>query len=360
MTPMAVFSRPGKSHNLSIGIVGLPNVGKSTLFNSLTKRCVPAENFPFCTIDPEEGRVEYPDERFQFLVDLHKPKSHIPGYLSIFDIAGLIKGASKGEGLGNEFLDQIRRTDGIFHVVRCFDDPEITHVDGDTNPLRDVKIIKDELRFKDLNFIENTIEKHKRETIVDPIKKKFETQIYKKLKDVLEEKWANEVEWTQDEIKFISSLNLLTTKEVIYLANITEDEYTNNIENIHLKNLLNAEKNVLKFSATNLSDDFIVNLIKFGYVSMGLITYFTASVKEVKAWTIRAKTKAPKAASVIHTDFEKNFIKAEVMSFSDLKKFGNEQNTKKAGKYHQKGREYIVEDGDIILFKIGQPSRRKG
>lgn len=356
---MTIFSRPGKSHNLSVGIVGLPNVGKSTLFNALTKRSVPAENFPFCTIDPEEGRVEYPDERFEFLVNLYKPKSQIPGYLSIFDIAGLIKGASKGEGLGNEFLDQIRRTDGIFHVVRCFDDPQITHVDGDTNPIRDVKIVKDELRFKDLKFIEKSIEKHKRETIVDPIKKKFETQTYTKLRDVLEEKWANEINWTQEEVKFISSLNLLTTKEVIYLANITEEEYTNNIENVHLKKLLNAEKNVLKFSATNLSDDFIVKLIKFGYESLGLITYFTGSPKEVKAWTIRLGTKAPKAASVIHTDFEKNFIKAEIMSFSDLKKFGNEQNTKKAGKYLQKGRDYIVEDGDIILFKIGRASKRK-
>ncbi|KRH95141.1 putative GTP-binding protein (ODN superfamily) [Pseudoloma neurophilia] len=356
---MTVFSRPGTSHNLSMGIVGLPNVGKSTLFNALTLQSVPAENFPFCTIAPEEGRVEFKDERFDFLVDLYKPSSKIPAYLTIFDIAGLIKGAYKGEGLGNQFLDHIRRTDGIFHVVRCFDDTKVIHVDGDTNPLRDVKIIKDELRFKDLEMVENQMNAHKRATVTDPIKKKFETETYKKLKDILDEKWANEVEWTQDEANFVSTLNLLTTKEMIYLANISEDDFNNNIENKHLKTLMNAEKNVLKFSATNLCDNFIKSMIKYGYKSLGLINYFTAGPKEVKSWTIRAGTKAPKAAAVIHSDFEKHFIKAEVMSFDDLKKYGNEQNTKKAGKYLQKGRDYVVEDGDIIYFKTGQVSKKK-
>ena len=239
---MAVFSRPGTSHNLSMGIVGLPNVGKSTLFNALTLQSVPAEKFPFCTIEPEEGRVEFKDDRFDHLVNLYKPSSKVPAYLTIFDIAGLIKGAYKGEGLGNHFLDHIRRTDGIFHVVRCFDDTEVVHVDGDTNPLRDVKIIKDELRFKDLEMIDNQMTAQKRATVTDPIKKKFESATYQKLKDTLEEKWANEAEWTQDEAKFISGLNLFTTKEMIYLANISEDDYINNNENKHLKSLMAAEK----------------------------------------------------------------------------------------------------------------------
>ncbi|ELQ76797.1 putative GTP-binding protein (ODN superfamily) [Trachipleistophora hominis] len=354
-----MFSRPGKSHNLSMGIVGLPNVGKSTLFNALTKRSVPAANYPFCTITPEEGRIEIPDERFEYLVNLYKPKSVVPAYLSVIDIAGLIKGASQGLGLGNEFLENIRRTDGIFQVVRCFEDENIVHVDEDIDPLRDVRTIKDELRLKDLQIITKRIEKQKRETVVDVKKKKFETQTLDKLKEVLEVKWTNEAEWTPDEIEYLNTLNLLTTKEVVYLANISEDEYNNKLVNKHLRALIKTERNVLPFSATSLSDVFVRKLLWKGYEALKLINFFTVGAPEVKSWTVREGTKAPQAAAVIHSDFEKNFIMAEVMEYKDIKLYGNEQNVKKAGRYLHKGRDYVVEDGNIILFKINKIAKTK-
>lgn len=354
-----IFQRPGKSHNLSMGIVGLPNVGKSSLFNALTKRNVPAANYPFCTVSPEEGKVIISDERFDFLVDLYKPNSKIPAYLTIYDIAGLIKGASEGLGLGNEFLENIRRADGIFHVVRCFDDENIVHVDESVDPIRDIKTIKDELRLKDLQIITRKMEKHKRETITDPIKKKFETAVLEKLVSVLKTKWTNESEWTPHEIEFLSALNLLTTKEVVYLANISEDEYQNKKVNKHLAAILKSEKNVLPFSATLLTDFFVKKLLTKGYDALGLINFFTAGPKEVRSWTIRGGTKAPQAAAVIHTDFEKNFIMAEIMEFDDLKSLGNEQNVKKAGKYAHKGRDYIVQDANVILFKVGKSAKKK-
>lgn len=342
-----------------MGIVGLPNVGKSSLFNALTERSVKAENFPFCTIDPEEGKIEYPDDRFDFLVNLHKPDSQVSAFLTVHDIAGLIKGASEGLGLGNQFLDQISRTDGILHVVRCFDDENIVHVDETVDPIRDVKTINDELRFKDLELIKRRIEKQKRETVTDPTKKKFETATLAKLEKVLQIKWAIDGDWKQDEADFISTFNLLTTKKVIYLANISDEEYKEKTENKHLKALKKLGKNVIEFSATDVDGEFIRKLMKCGYDSLNLITYFTASKKEVKAWTIRKGTKAPQAAAVIHTDFEKNFIKAEIMSFADLEKHGNEANVKKAGKYYLKGKDYVVDDGNVILFKIGQGSKSK-
>ncbi|ELA47626.1 GTP-binding protein YchF [Vavraia culicis subsp. floridensis] len=353
-----MFSRPGKSHNLSMGIVGLPNVGKSTLFNALTKRSVPAANYPFCTITPEEGRIEIPDERFDYLVNLYKPKSVVPAYLSIIDIAGLIKGASQGLGLGNEFLENIRRTDGIFQVVRCFEDENIVHVDEDIDPLRDVKTIKDELRLKDLQIITKRIEKQKRETVVDAKKKKFETQTLDKLREILEIKWTNEAEWTPDEVEYLNTLNLLTTKEVVYLANISEDEYDNKLVNKHLRALIKAERNVFPFSATNLSDAFVRKLLWKGYEALKLINFFTAGAPEVKSWTVREGTKAPQAAAVIHSDFEKNFIMAEVMEYNDIKLHGNEQGVKKAGRYLHKGRDYVVQDGNIILFKINRIAKK--
>lgn len=353
---MAVFSRPGKSHNLSMGIVGLPNVGKSTLFSALTKRSVATDNYPFCTTSYAEDKVECKDQRFDFLVKLYKPNSKIPANLSIVDIAGLIKGASEGLGLGNEFLSYIDFVDGIFHLVRCFEDENIIHVDNSVDPIRDVQTIKDELRLKDLKMITKLSNKQKRENVIDPVKKKFEALTLQKLLVVLQTKWVNEADWTMEEVHFISTMKLLTIKEVIYLANISDEEYKNNVENKHLKALMASEKNVLKFSATDLSDNFIDMLVKKGYESLGLITYFTAGEKEVKAWTVRKGTKAPQASSIIHTDFEKNFIKAEVMKFSDIEKYGNEQNVKKAGRYLVKGREYEVEDGDIIFFKTGRAS----
>lgn len=355
----AVFLRPGKSHNLSMGIVGLPNVGKSTLFNALTKRSVPAENYPFCTISPEEGRIEIPDVRFDHLVKLYQPKNVVPAYLTVIDIAGLIKGASKGLGLGNEFLENIRRADGIFQVVRCFEDENIVHVDDDIDPLRDVKTIKDELRLKDLQMIERKIEKHKRETVVDIKRKKFEVQTLDKLQNILSSKWANEAEWTADEAKYLCTFNLLTVKKIVYLANISEDDYKNKRVNKHLRALLNVESDVLPFCATNVCEPFIKKLLLKGYKALNLINFFTVGKDEVKSWTIREGTKAPQAAAVIHTDFEKHFIMAEVMEYDDIKQHENEQGVKKAGRYLQRGKDYVVQDGNIILFKINRVAKSK-
>ncbi|KAM0673175.1 hypothetical protein GVAV_003338 [Gurleya vavrai] len=360
------FSRAGTSHNLSMGIVGLPNVGKSTLFNALTKQNVPAHNYPFCTIDPSEGRLLIKDPRVNRLVDIYKPKNTVNANLTVFDIAGLIKNASQGEGLGNNFLEHIRRTDGIFHVVRCFDDPSIIHCEESVDPIRDIEIINTELRLKDKEIIDKKLEKYRKDARGKVGDKKFESELncLEKISLILEENWLtkDKQKFNLDEIKFINSLNLLTTKNVVYLANISEEDYKLRKANKHLLKLKGM--NVIPFSAEyelSIEEEspFIDKLVKSGYKSLNLINFFTAGSDEVKSWTVRNETKAPQAGAVIHSDFENYFVMAEIMNYSDLDKLGCENEVKKAGKYLQRGKNYVVEDGDIIYFKSNPPKSGK-
>ncbi|KAM0678490.1 hypothetical protein BDAP_000891 [Binucleata daphniae] len=361
------FSRAGKSHNLSMGIVGLPNVGKSTLFNALTQQNVLALNYPFCTIDPSEGRLLIQDERLTRLAEIYKPKNIVPAYLTVYDIAGLIRNASVGEGLGNNFLEHIRQVDGIFHVVRCFEDISVVHTEESIDAMRDVTIIDTELRLKDKEFVKKKIEKYEKEMRSKSGDKKImaEKACLDKLDEILSETWVLKRKdmFNAEDVKFINSLNLLTTKNVVYLANISEEEYLSKRLNVHVRNLTKLGQ-VIPFSAEYESKNagptrFKDKLVKNGYVALNLINYFTAGRDEVKSWTIRTNTKAPQAGRIIHTDFENYFIMAEVFNYTDIDALGSEAEVKKAGKYHQRGKMYVVEDGDVILFKHNPPKTGK-
>ncbi|EQB60343.1 gtp-binding protein [Vairimorpha apis BRL 01] len=474
---MTAFIRPSKSNNLTIGIVGLPNTGKSTLFNYLTKNTVPAENYPFCTIDPSYGKVEINDPRINDLVNIYTPKNVVKAYLGITDIAGLVKGASENFGLGNMFLSHIRNVDAIFHVVRCFENDEIVHVEDTVDPVRDIKIVNDELRFKDIETVTKIKQKMSKEIRGKNLDKKLKDQInlIDKLLKCLEKDWVNKFVFSDDEILFISGLGLLTTKRVVYLANVCEDEYVKKRVNKHLRNLIeyikeeedvirvcgdvnvegksgenikseedvirvscekgksgnvNVEKksgenikscekekvdsgdkgaskdirtdntstsdnnkdntkkqqpqNIIVFSAlhenttnSNITNSNIANsnttnihstpqrtpfinkLVKKGYEILDLINFFTVGKDEVRAWTIKRGTCAPQAGGVIHSDFMNYFIMAEVMSYNDLKEAGSEVEVKNRGKYHQRGKMYVVNDGDIMLFKSNPPKSSK-
>ncbi|CAO3619512.1 unnamed protein product [Mucor hiemalis] len=377
----ALLGRPG--NNLKIGVVGLPNVGKSTLFNALTNAAAAAENYPFCTIDPEESRVAVPDERFDWLSTQFKSKA-IPAYLTVIDIAGLVKGAASGAGLGNAFLSHIRAVDAIYHVVRAFDEPDVIHVEGELEPMRDLGIIREELRLKDEEFLakQNT-------ELINAVRKiggagnaadkkiKEEAVVVAKVYEWV--KSGNDVRhgtWNNKEVEIINTLHLITAKPVIYLANLSKADflrkknkwlakikdwidknspgdvmipYSGSYEN-ELSSLDEEEK--LEVMKENKAPSVLPKIIVQGYSALQLFYYFTAGPKEVRAWTIRKNTKAPGAAGVIHSDFERGFIMAEIMKFDDLKELGSESAVKAAGKYMQKGKDYVVEDGDIIFFKF--------
>jgi len=370
-----LIGRVGTS--LKVGIVGLPNVGKSTFFNVLTKSQAQAENFPFCTIDPNESRVPVPDERFDFLVNHHKPQSKVPGFLNVTDIAGLVKGAAEGQGLGNAFLSHIKACDSLFHLTRAFDDDDVTHVEGDVNPVRDMEIINDELRFKDIEAANAAFEKIAKLYERGDKKYKQEYDTLVKVKDLLEvqKKHLRFADWDGKDILELNRHLFITTKPVVYLVNLSQKDFIRKKNKWLIKikefvtatdpgailipfsgayelSLFDMEKEEQdKFIEENKCPSALDKIIVTGYRALQLEYFFTCGPDEVKAWSVQKGSKAPQAAGRIHTDFEKGFVMAEVMKYADFKAEGSEAACKAAGKYHQRGRNYTVEDGDIIFFK---------
>ncbi len=363
---------------MKLGIVGHPNVGKSTLFNSLTKAGAESANYPFCTIDPNVGVVQVPDQRLQLLTDFYQSKSTVPATIDFVDIAGLVKGASKGEGLGNQFLSNIREVDAIVHVVRCFEDPNIIHVDGSIDPIRDIETIVLELIFSDIEVLERRIARTKKSAMNDKTAQK-ELKICEELKALLEDgKTANTYEAADEEAEvFVHSLNLLTDKPVIYAANVSDDDLSDdgNSNDFVKKVREYAQKEgseVFVISArleeelSDLSDneraDFLQDLgipeaglsklIKASYRLLGLHSFLTAGEKETRAWTIKIGTKAPQAAGKIHSDFERGFIKAEVINYQELLSAGSYNAAKEKGLVRMEGKEYVLQDGDVVLFRF--------
>lgn len=365
--------------NLKVGIVGIPNVGKSTFFNVLTKSQAAAENFPFCTIDPNESRVPVPDERHEYLCNYFKPLSKVPAFLNVVDIAGLVKGASEGQGLGNAFLSHIKACDALFHLCRSFEDENVTHVEGEVNPIRDLDIINEELRLKDEEYLSTHLEKLERTVLRGGDKKlKPEYDILCKIKTLLvdEKQHIRFGDWNANDIEVLNKHLFITSKPVIYLVNLAEKDYIKKKNKWLIKIKEWVDKNdpgavIIPFSGVfenrllEMSDEerklYLENvkatsaldkIIVHGYKALQLQYFFTAGPDEVKAWTIQKGTKAPQAAGRIHSDMEKGFIMAEVMKFEDFKEEGSETAVKAAGKYRQQGRNYTVEDGDIIYFKF--------
>lgn len=363
--------------SLTAGIVGLPNVGKSTLFNAITKKNILAANYPFATIDPNVGVVVVPDKRLEFLENLYSPESLVPTTFEFTDIAGLVKGASSGEGLGNKFLSHIREVDAIVEVVRCFEDNNIIHVENSVDPVRDIEIINVELILADLEVVENRINRIGKKATMSKDKETLkEVELLNKIKEALIQNISiRKLEFDEDELKILKPFNFLTLKPIIYMANISEDdligdgneyvdkvrEYASN-ENSSVITVcakieselseLNDEDKYNFLTELGIEESGLDKLIKATYDLLGLATYFTSGTDEVRAWTFKKGMKAPACAGIIHTDFEKGFIRAEIMSYDDLEKYGDEKAVREAGKMRLEGKEYVMQDGDICHFRF--------
>ncbi len=356
------------------GIVGLPNVGKSTLFNALTQATIAAENYPFCTIDPNVGVVPLPDPRLDVLADIVKPQNVLPTTMQFVDIAGLVAGASKGEGLGNKFLANIRETDAIAHVVRCFENDDVVHVSGRVDPLADIEVINTELALADLESVEKALDKATRQARTGDKKIMARKELLERLRDHLDTgSPVRAFEASEDDGLEMRDLFLLTAKPTTYIANVAEDGFENNPALEAVQKLAQEEGSEvvavcasIEAEIVELDDDekqeFLTDLgleepglnrvVRAGYALLGLETYFTAGEKEVRAWTIPEGATAPQAAGVIHTDFERGFIRAEVVAYDDFVSCGGEQGAKEAGKLRVEGKEYIVKDGDVVHFRF--------
>jgi ribosome-binding ATPase len=362
---------------LTAGIVGLPNVGKSTLFNAITKAGAESANYPFCTIDPNVGIVEVPDYRLDKLTELVEPKKTVPTAFEFTDIAGIVKGASKGEGLGNKFLSHIRQVDAICQVVRCFADENITHVSGKVNPLDDIEVINLELILADLESVDKRITRVQKLAKQKDKEAAYEHEILLKLKEAFEEgRSARTVEFTDEQLKVVKGLHLLTIKPVLYVANVSEDDIADPSDNEYVQQVrefakgdnaevivvcakieseiaeLDEEEKAMFLEELGIEESGLDQLIRAAYDLLGLATYFTAGVQEVRAWTFRQGMKAPECAGIIHTDFEKGFIRAETVSYDDLVSNGTMAAAREAGKVRLEGKEYIVKDGDVIHFRF--------
>jgi len=356
------------------GIVGLPNVGKSTLFNALTKATIAAENYPFCTIDPNVGVVPLPDARLDVLAEIVKPERVVPTTMSFVDIAGLVAGASKGEGLGNKFLANIRETDAIAHVVRCFENDDIIHVSGKISPLDDIEVINTELALADMETVEKALQKATKMSKAGDKQMLAQKALLERVRDQLDQgKPVRALELTEEERQELRDLHLITIKKVLYIANVDEEGFVDNprldlvlelaasegaevvpvcaATEMELVELDDEEK--LEFLAEMGQDEPGLNrVVRAGYKLLDLQTYFTAGVKEVRAWTVKVGATAPQAAAVIHTDFERGFIRAEVIAYDDFVACGGEQGAKEAGKLRLEGKDYIVQDGDVMHFRF--------